>query len=301
MSQDKLRKVHFIYGIVLSCLIILTGICFIVSCVLIYASGGRPFTRDSISEHFGNIAIPVILSIVGILGGIVLSFFPLEIKPVKPCVSNETVLNAMQKRCNASRCYGPLGDKARIERALRKITGTVCIILNVLSVVLALIYGLNKNNFPATSINSEMVDMALFMLPCVVIGLGAIYATVLICTSSISRELDITKQIISKGKGEKHYKSSSAKLYLQSASNTNRVARIVCKPMVNDSTELKPRKKSIKNDNSTREKGEKLLLGVRLSIIVIAVTFIIIGIFNGGMADVLQKAINICTECIGLG
>ena len=28
---------------------------------------------------------------------------------------------------------------------------------------------------------------------------------------------------------------------------------------------------------------------------------ILLGILNGGMADVLGKAIRICTECIGLG
>lgn len=32
-----------------------------------------------------------------------------------------------------------------------------------------------------------------------------------------------------------------------------------------------------------------------------AVVLIILGIANGGMADVLQKAVKICTECIGLG
>lgn len=45
----------------------------------------------------------------------------------------------------------------------------------------------------------------------------------------------------------------------------------------------------------------KAVLGVRISIAVIAVLFIALGIANGGMADVLSKAINICTECIGLG
>ena len=40
---------------------------------------------------------------------------------------------------------------------------------------------------------------------------------------------------------------------------------------------------------------------VQLSIICIAVVLIIIGINNGGASDTLQKAINICTECIGLG
>ena len=49
-------------------------------------------------------------------------------------------------------------------------------------------------------------------------------------------------------------------------------------------------------------KSNQLKLNIaRISILVIAVIFIISGILNGGVADVLQKAINICTECIGLG
>ena len=44
-----------------------------------------------------------------------------------------------------------------------------------------------------------------------------------------------------------------------------------------------------------------LTIGIRIAVAVIAIVFIVLGIFNGGMADVLSKAINICTECIGLG
>ena len=36
-------------------------------------------------------------------------------------------------------------------------------------------------------------------------------------------------------------------------------------------------------------------------ILAVAVVFVLIGIFNGGVADVLSKAVKICTECIGLG
>ena len=41
--------------------------------------------------------------------------------------------------------------------------------------------------------------------------------------------------------------------------------------------------------------------GLRLALAVLALTFIILGVMNGGARDVLVKAINICTECIGLG
>ena len=33
----------------------------------------------------------------------------------------------------------------------------------------------------------------------------------------------------------------------------------------------------------------------------ISVVYLMVGIFNGGARDVFIKAVNICTECIGLG
>lgn len=40
---------------------------------------------------------------------------------------------------------------------------------------------------------------------------------------------------------------------------------------------------------------------IRVIIAAAAVVLIALGVMNGGMFDVLVKAINICTECIGLG
>ncbi len=40
---------------------------------------------------------------------------------------------------------------------------------------------------------------------------------------------------------------------------------------------------------------------IRAALIVVALALIVAGILNGGLRDVLYKAINICTECIGLG
>ena len=40
---------------------------------------------------------------------------------------------------------------------------------------------------------------------------------------------------------------------------------------------------------------------VRVLLYAAAVVFIVLGVMNGGVYDVLVKAINICTECIGLG
>ena len=46
---------------------------------------------------------------------------------------------------------------------------------------------------------------------------------------------------------------------------------------------------------------EKKVRMIRTVIVAAAAAFILAGILNGSALDVLVKAINICTECIGLG
>ena len=40
---------------------------------------------------------------------------------------------------------------------------------------------------------------------------------------------------------------------------------------------------------------------IRLAVLILAIICIIAGVANGNMKDILIKAINICTECVGLG
>lgn len=50
--------------------------------------------------------------------------------------------------------------------------------------------------------------------------------------------------------------------------------------------------------NETPDKKTKI---IKYVILAIALVFIVYGLFAGGTLDVLTKAVNICTECIGLG
>lgn len=54
--------------------------------------------------------------------------------------------------------------------------------------------------------------------------------------------------------------------------------------------------KTIQYDNNPR-----LVLIVRCATLLIASVFIVYGFASGGAVAVLTKAVNICTECIGLG
>ena len=55
------------------------------------------------------------------------------------------------------------------------------------------------------------------------------------------------------------------------------------------------------NEDIATEVVEKKHTFTRNAIIVVALIFIVAGLINGGTIAVLAKAINICTECIGLG
>ena len=43
------------------------------------------------------------------------------------------------------------------------------------------------------------------------------------------------------------------------------------------------------------------LTGPRLLLLAVSAALILYGILNGSMQDMFVKAVNICTECIGLG
>lgn len=47
--------------------------------------------------------------------------------------------------------------------------------------------------------------------------------------------------------------------------------------------------------------GGRNLLLLRNGLLVIGIAILLFGYFTGGTADVLTKAVNICTECVGLG
>lgn len=50
-----------------------------------------------------------------------------------------------------------------------------------------------------------------------------------------------------------------------------------------------------------REPKRHAVHAVRLALLCVAIALVILGVVSGGIADVLAKAINICTECVGLG
>ena len=63
-----------------------------------------------------------------------------------------------------------------------------------------------------------------------------------------------------------------------------------------------PDKKGENEEKKRNEKVAKVLVAVgKIVILAIAAFCVVYGALEGGFSDVLTKAVNICTECIGLG
>ena len=49
MTKDTLLRLHRIYSIVLSVVIVIAGLCLIAGCINIYNLGDKPFTREIVA------------------------------------------------------------------------------------------------------------------------------------------------------------------------------------------------------------------------------------------------------------
>lgn len=266
MSTKTKGRIHLVYGICLAVMILAVGVCFALSCLSIYESGDSPFTRESISTHFSRIAIPTWLCILGVIGGGVLSLaLPLEGGKVKSRRDPENALNKLAARLDLNGCDGAVADSIVKERKWRFAVTVILWVLVGITLVPALMWCVNPAHFSIENLSEDIKTAALFILPCAAVSLGLLTGERLLRHASVARETAMVKAALAAGKGT-----------------------------------AEPVKKA-SHDKRKLTADPRFVWGVRGAILVVGIVFIVLGIFNGGMADVLGKAIRICTECIGLG
>lgn len=148
MNEKTKRLIHTVYGVVLSLLIVVVGVCLIVSCVQIYQSGPSPYTRASVAAQFSKIAIPVWACVVLVLGGIVLNVaLPVEGAKLKGSVDRKKALAKMRERLDLSACDSETQqalEKQARNRITVRIVGAVCC---VAAAIPALIYFFGQRAF----------------------------------------------------------------------------------------------------------------------------------------------------------
>lgn len=264
------KHLRFWSMVLLSLLLIAVGICLIVSCIQIYQSGANPFTRARIGEQFSRISLLIYITLIAVVGCAVLHLFlPGEKKSPKVDTGAEETVSRLAPTVSLKLCGEQTGAAIQKERKLRKVLAIVNGVLYLAGIVAPMFYVLKKENFPAQQLTNEIATGFLIILAGLAIPFLFSVALLFVRKASFRREATLLKEAITE--------------QVQAGTKPGR-----------DKTKAEENKCRL-------HKKKYLLLTVRGVLIVCSVLFIVLGIFNGGMEAVVQKAIKICTECIGLG
>ena len=265
MTKTTIKRIKLIYKLALSLLLVASGILLMVGCVDIYRIGSRPFTPENIGNAFAKIRIPIFITVAAVAVGVILwLFLPDEKRRVKAAPEPGTLAARLLKRVDLNACDPGLLDTVRRERHFRWQIRFVVAVTCVEALLPGLVYVM-KFSFTENAFAHFDMDYN-----------NAIIAACLWLLPSLCIMAGFCLLAT-------HLNRGSAKLELEAVKQA-----------------LAAQGKPLPVEKKTPERSRTVWI-VRIVLLVAAIAMIIAGIVNGGMADVLAKAINICTECIGLG
>ena len=265
MTKETIIRIHRIYSVLLSIVIVIAGLCLIAGCINIYNLGDNPFSREIVAETFQGIAVPVYLC----LGMTLLSFLleavlsvtdvlPPERKNMGSQKPYPVILRRLYSNKDTEKCEDSVKNQLVSLQKNRKLHIILRTVVLIISSIAFLIYALNGSHFHQTDINGSMIKAMWILIPCLIVSFGYALFTAIHNERLIQKEIELLKQA-------------------PAADN------------------VKPK------DSANETAAQKKLNTYRLAILFVAVFCFTYGLLTGGTADVLTKAINICTECIGLG
>ena len=263
MTQEKKKKIHQLYSMILTAITMLAGFCLIFACLDIYRSGiasdaAQIYTRKIVAQAFVKISVPVYACLILVIGGMVLDLaLPIEKKKQKPEKNLPLILSRLQEKTDLSACDEKLRLDITKQQKLRRNLVWGSGMALALGFLLFLIYACDSSNWGSNSTPS-MVSAMYVMLPCLAIPFICAVIATYWHRKSMAQEIELMRQAAAQA--PKAAEKTAPKV------RSNRTANIV-----------------------------------RIAILAVGALLVILGACNEGTADILTKAVNICTECVGLG
>lgn len=257
------ERVFLILSLTLSLTLLITAATFIASCISIYSAGGsQPYTREIVNERLSAILPLNLLTVLGVVGIGVFSLFTNEKGSPSARISKAALLKITKRSLRGATPSETHNSLKEKEEKTRRIILISVIALSVVVFAVAAFFVLDTRRYQSDDFNTDIAYSVIIALTAALISFGSVFAGGILRDRSYEREIESLR-------GE--VKALRAKGLIGSVAEATALGD-----------------------------GHAVLL-LRLGIIALAITFIIVGIFNGGMSDVLGKAVRICTECIGLG
>lgn len=261
MSNKTVKCARIVIACLLSEAVVAAGIMLAISCFSIYISGDRPFTTESIADAFSSISVAIYLCIGAVILGGIAWLF---------LPDEEKKLRAIpDKRASIVKTEGKFDIEkcniATIESIERAKKYELWLRVSATALCVALSIPMLIFALSSTSYtedyNQSVTALSLYLLPWL--------AFMLIVGIAYSYLEPLVLDI----------RLKAAKKALAEAKAAGNV------------------KEYVKKDCGCKKKAW-LVRGI---VLVITLALLVMGIAGDGMADVLSKAVNICTECIGLG
>lgn len=269
------KQIRFWYSVFLGVFTVVVGILFIVQAAIIYYDGiseghvGDIYSREIVGKHLAYIAVPVWMWVAFVvIGAILFAALPAEEKKLSPYKNDYKTLVRLRARVPAER-LGAIRKSQNIRLYVRIGAAAFC----VLAAIMSAVYLFDASHFPSENLNAEILKMLRYVLPWIAASFAVVVGVAVFEGIGVKHELNTVKAALKETGG--------------------------VKPVAEE--EITVGFKGFLNKVSKALHTERARLVARIVVGAVAVVFIGVGIWNGGMGDVLIKAINICTECIGLG
>lgn len=287
MTEKTCKKVRLIYGCALSVITLILGAFLIWQTLEIYLSGrtgafsgGGAFTQGEVELRLFYVISPVfwIWFAMAVVGFILFEIFTVSPQKTKPDV--RYTLARLKKRLNytVTEDLQTSLNTVKREQLILKILRICCGALCAAAAVYAIVYLCIPSNFPA----SENKTIPIFdMIKRVTPFVAAAFAVC--CGVAVYEGISAKKQLREVNK-------------LLSAQRAAKAEEVPVTQSQNVTLYNK-----LYNKLSFIIHSKYFLLAMRITVGCLCASFIILGIYNGSMRDMLVKAIKICTECIGLG
>lgn len=270
VKESKSATLIRIFDIAVSVLAAIVGLAFILAAAHLYYTGGdNPYTRERVGEYLIYLLAPSIAFIAVTVVSLILHAVHGTQEKLTAYADPSYVLMRTEGRTPVYKLARDVREVIAAEQKKRFIYKCSAAVITLASLVVAAVLALDKTQYKNEQLTEEVVGAVSFVLPLALVMIAALTLCSYLCTRSSSRELAIHREAVQNKSFdeqpiEKDSIIESVKRFV--SSNSNAIG-LVC----------------------------------RIAVGAAAVALLVFGMLGGGMADVLAKAVKICTECIGLG
>jgi len=299
------RILRSLYTILFSLLTLFVGaLCIIQVWSIFKSEASGAFTRARVWAHFKEIWIPIVVFVGALMGNIIIALaYPKQKEKLKAEIDPWITARRLREKVG-----GVTGAKK--ERVFRGVVNVF--IAAITAFGLALCIGIMYVDSYTPMLSAKfflkqdfLVDRLVRVAMCALSGLLACVILVSLKSLSIKREIAIYKEaLVARAKGNKEaWASVCEKIALAKNEKELAQARAEAKALLKkQEKDAKAASKVKKTKAKTNKNSSQVWIwAARIALFAVAVTFIVMGVDNGGVKAMFMKAINVCTQCIGIG